>query len=189
MTPSEKSMLRRRDVLREFMSQHVELWRDESPALVVGSRVYDGRADRRTLYRDAVGVDIVDGPGVDIVHNMERAPLPDSWERYGVVDCVSVLEHSRAPWALAAEIERSMRIGGKLVLSVPWVWRFHGYPDDYWRFTPAGVRALFPRISWDAMALSSCGELHKRLDVVPVVEHRDFPHFARTEVLAIGTRV
>ena len=35
------------------------------------------------------------------------------------------------------------------MLSVPFAWKFHGYPSDYWRFTREGVKKLFPRIDWD----------------------------------------
>jgi len=44
---------------------------------------------------------------------------------------------------------RLLKPGGKVVLSVPFAWKFHGYPSDYWRFTREGVKKLFPRIDWD----------------------------------------
>ena len=34
-------------------------------------------------------------------------------------------------------------------LSVPFAWKFHGYPSDYWRFTREGVLKLFPGIVFE----------------------------------------
>ena len=36
-----------------------------------------------------------------------------------------------------------------MFLSVPWVWRFHGYPSDYWRFSPEALKFLFPGFKID----------------------------------------
>ena len=33
--------------------------------------------------------------------------------------------------------------GGVIFVSVPFTWEYHGYPDDYWRFTPAAIEYLF----------------------------------------------
>jgi len=33
-------------------------------------------------------------------------------------------------------------------MSVPWVWRYHAYPDDYFRFSWRGIETLFPEFSW-----------------------------------------
>ena len=71
--------------------------------LVVGSKVYGKKQDRRELYRKAVGVDLFEGDGVDFVHDMET-PLPESVGTFAHVDCVSVLEHVRRPWLMAANI-------------------------------------------------------------------------------------
>jgi len=34
-------------------------------------------------------------------------------------------------------------------VSVPFAWKFHGYPSDYWRFTPQAIRLLFPDLVFD----------------------------------------
>ena len=46
-------------------------------------------------------------------------------------------------------IESSLKIGGFVVWATPWVWRMHGYPEDYWRFTPKGIQELFSKITWE----------------------------------------
>ena len=50
---------------------------------------------------------------------------------------------------MAANITRLLGANGCLYVSVPHAWKFHGYPSDYWRFTPEGVKKLFPDLSFD----------------------------------------
>lgn len=49
----------------------------EGRTLVVGSKCYGEKQDRRKLYADAIGIDLFDGDGVDQVHDLEQ-PLPKS---------------------------------------------------------------------------------------------------------------
>ncbi len=81
----------------------------EGRTLIVGSHVYGGREDRRKLYKKAVGVDMIAGPGVDVVADLEdTGSIMDLWTGDGPfdhVECRSVLEHSRRPWRLARNIE------------------------------------------------------------------------------------
>ena len=58
------------------------------------------------------------------------------------------MEHVAKPWLAAKNIENILKHGGLLIWTTPWVWRIHGYPSDYWRFTPNGVRQLFSCINW-----------------------------------------
>ena len=153
--------------------------------LIVGSRIFPTREDRRLRYADAVGIDADIGPGVDVVHDME-SPLPAEL-KFAHVECTSVLEHCPRPWKVAAVIEDAMIQGGTLLLSVPFVWRWHGYPSDYFRFTADGVRVLFPRIEWDLLmyAGETLTEDHD-LQVRDQEKHRFLP---RCEVYGFGRRV
>lgn len=120
----------------------------DGPALEVGSLQVGSNPNFRGVYKGNkyVGVDMRPGPGVDVVCNIESA-IPVSGE-FALVICCSVLEHVRDPWEAAANITLITRHGGQLYVSVPWVWRYHPYPDDYWRFSWSGVKALFPDFEW-----------------------------------------
>lgn len=122
---------------------------NQGRTLIVGSAVYGGKPDRRLLYPDCLGIDMQTGYGVDMVHDMEEGRLPELFDH---VECLSVLEHSRRPWLMAQHIQESMRAGATIYLSVPFVWRFHGYPSDYWRMTHAAVVGIFDRIDFEAIA-------------------------------------
>lgn len=154
--------------------------------LIVGSRIFSDREDRRRRYADVLGVDMQAGDGVDRVLNLEE-PLPADIGRFEHVECMSVLEHSRRPWLLAANLQKLMRKESTIFLSVPFVWRVHDYPGDYWRFTQDGVRSLFPGILWHRMA--NVSDQLKMNDMVPVMDSPDgHPYLARTEVLGFGVR-
>lgn len=115
--------------------------------LVVGSRCYGAEADRRNLYKDAVGVDLEPGDGVDIIHDLE-SPLPKT-HKYDHIDCCSVLEHCQRPWLVADTLIKCMKPGASILLKVPFVWRVHNYPGDYWRFTIQSFDILFPGVKWE----------------------------------------
>lgn len=155
---------------------------DDRSVLIVGSKIYGGR-NWRKKYPDAIGVDMLDGEGVDYVMNLESERLPAG--KFSHIDCTSVLEHSKKPWAMAENLEQSLAIGGTISLSVPFVWRVHGYPSDYWRFTVEAVKILFPRITWEILHYES--NKH-RVKLPAVIALNDRPYFERTEVVGVGVR-
>lgn len=66
----------------------------------------------------------------------------------GVFDsilCNQVLEHVFNPDEFLTEIVRVMRPGGKLLLTVPFVWDEHEQPHDYARYSSFGLQALFEK--------------------------------------------
>jgi len=153
-------------------------------ALVVGSKQYDDKPDRRALYEDGFGVDIEDGPGVDWVHDMEQ-PLPAELGKFAHVDCVSVLEHVQRPWKMAESIEACLMEGGSILISVPFVWRLHAYPSDYWRMTAEALPILFPSVEWRTRKYLVNGRFRK---LVPGMQNHG-AWLARAELIAYGVKV
>lgn len=64
-------------------------------------------------------------------------PLPD--ESCDVVLSTQVLEHVDDPAAYLREAFRLLRPGGALVLSTHGIMYYHPDPEDYWRWTSAGL--------------------------------------------------
>lgn len=64
-------------------------------------------------------------------------------ESFSLIVCTGLLEHIADPPALAAEFHRILKPGGRLVLSTSAVFPFHSAPDNYFHFTPYGLRHLF----------------------------------------------
>lgn len=174
----------------EFERAHVRPNLGSGRVLVAGSKVYKGREDRRAKYIAAgvhvVGVDALPGEGVDIIADLETADVA-KLGNFVHVDCLSVLEHSRRPWMVADTIESVMELGATLFLSVPFVWREHGYPSDYFRFTIEGVRCLFPKIQWRCLTYGHTTFATNMAGMgLRVNGHKYFP---RTEVFGFGVRV
>ena len=125
---------------------------------------------------------MLDGPGVDHVLNLE-GQLPRGLGLFDHIECISVLEHAPRPWLLAANLERLMAPGCTLHVTVPFVWRIHAYPNDYWRMTPEALPLLFPSITWEQRMLAGSALV---TDQVQRVKLRGFPYMARTETCGFG---
>lgn len=59
--------------------------------------------------------------------------------------CNQVLEHVFNPDEFLGEIQRVLKPGGKLLLTVPFVWDEHEQPHDFVRYSTFGLRALFEK--------------------------------------------
>ncbi len=144
--------------------QQVELIRSlaarmQGPILEIGSKRYGGPPtffDYRTLFSSGtkyIGVDLEQGDGVDLVIDMTSDPGTIR-ERLGGVRfnsliCLSVLEHVKNIAAFAKNVDSFMNQGAMMIISVPFVWEVHAFPDDYWRFTPRAIEFLFPNVDFD----------------------------------------
>ena len=151
-------------------SENVESWIRKyaklarGPVLEIGARRFGEYIDVRSLFpdvRDFVGCDLEPGENVDIVLDIS-APFADvnkrlGGRRFATIFCTSVLEHIADVFSACSNISKLLDRGGVLFLSVPFVFRFHAYPNDYWRFTPEAVRVLFPKLNF---------EMHRRAGVM-----------------------
>lgn len=64
-------------------------------------------------------------------------------DRFDIVVCTEVLEHTLQPFDAVNEIMRVLKPGGVALISTPYNFRIHGPLPDCWRFTEHGLRALF----------------------------------------------
>ncbi len=129
----------------------------DGPVLEVGSKEYGSTSTFRDFYSgcEYVGLDMSEGAGVDVVADLTRTIGPLKEGHFALAICCSVLEHVEKPWLFAPNLTRVVRPGGKLYMSVPWVWRYHAYPDDYFRFSHRGVMSLFDDFDWAATFFST----------------------------------
>lgn len=138
----------------KFIESHRDLF--TGPYLEVGSHDYGSTQNIRSLIgsTDYVGVDMIEGQGVDIALDLtgpfEGIDAALKGQRFGSIFCLCVLEHCAQPFAMGENLTRLLAPGGRIMISVPFAWKFHGYPSDYWRFTHEGIKKLFPRLNFDA---------------------------------------
>lgn len=93
--------------------------------------------------------------------------LPIKGPKYDVGICMDLLEHTSDPFLVAKNIKNSLKKGGILFVTVPFIWEIHYYPSDYWRFTPQGVEQLF-----NDMYIEVIGLVRDKSDDESVPRHR-----------------
>jgi len=98
--------------------------------------------DLRHLFagRDFLGTDMREGPGVDRVEDLRALGFADG--EVGTALCLDTLEHCEDPVTACRELHRVVGARGVCVISSVMLFGIHGYPNDYWRFTPEGFRSL-----------------------------------------------
>jgi SAM-dependent methyltransferase len=92
----------------------------------------------------------------DVFYDGQRFPFDDG--AFDAVLCNQVLEHVFNPDQFLGEIRRVMIPGGRLLLTVPFVWDEHEQPWDYARYSSFGLKALLERHGLHVL------EQHKLLD-------------------------
>lgn len=128
--------------------------------LEIGSKDYGNTASLRGIYKDVeyIGTDLEDGKNVDIVCDLQKTIKPFDGRTFDLALCFSTLEHVEKPWIVAKNISKLVADGGHLCFSAPWVWRYHPYPDDYFRYSPSAIRSLFPDFHFFDVHLSTMAE-------------------------------
>lgn len=76
----------------------------------------------------------------DYFYNGETFPFPDG--EFDSIVTNQVFEHVFNPTCFLSEINRVMRDGGFLLITVPFVWDEHEQPFDYARYSSFGLKYL-----------------------------------------------
>jgi len=134
--------------LRGVARAMIESFELPGPVLEVGSFQVAGQEkliDLRGLFsgRDYIGIDFRAGPGVDVVADVENLPVATG--SVGTVLAFSVFEHVKRFWRGFEEVHRVLRPDGVFLVCTPFYFHVHGYPNDYWRFTPEAFEMLLER--------------------------------------------
>ena len=131
-------------LVRDFVADVAAAVELSEPIVEFGAlQVEPGQdADLRPLFagREFIGTDFRDGPGVDRVEDLRALGFADG--AVGTAICVETLEHCEDPLTACRELARVVAEGGVCVVSAPMLLGIHGYPDDYFRFTPSGLGSM-----------------------------------------------
>jgi SAM-dependent methyltransferase len=85
------------------------------------------------------------------------AALPFGSAVFDGAICTEVLEHVPDDRALLTELARVLRPGGVLVVTVPFMFRYHPDPADYRRYTPDGLAAALERAGFSVDTATGLG--------------------------------
>lgn len=169
--------------IRNYLIDNIDAF--TAPVLEVGSMLPDTGngpawwAYSRNLMPEGtewVGLDFFSGPCVDVVADIEKqTQFPDGY--FSLVLCSEVMEHLYDPRAALLEMYRVLAPGGQILITTLFSFPIHGYPSDYWRFTPHCME----RLLWDAgfkdVKVQSAGSVDFFLanDAPGACEHKTAP--------------
>lgn len=93
-------------------------------------------------------------------------PLDIADESYDTVILSDVLEHIAEPQQLMSEIQRVLKVGGTLIMNVPFYYFLHERPYDYFRYTEFALSHLAVKAGMEVIELkATAGVLEVMSDV------------------------
>lgn len=115
-------------------------------ALDVGSFDINGSVRRVIGHKVQrfIGIDMREGPGVDVVMNGHDIIPRYTEESFDLITCCETLEHDDQFWLTVENMRKALKPGGWLFISTPSIYFFpHDFPSDYYRFTPQVYTDVF----------------------------------------------
>jgi SAM-dependent methyltransferase len=152
----ELSYSLRRQYIDEYLAREL--------AALVSSQLLDlggvkreqrGRTDASTYIEQVTAVNISREKGADA--QADAAALPFADESYAAVLCSEVLEHVRNPLEVLKQIERVLKPSGVLLVTVPFLFRQHGDPSDYGRYTEWYWAETLRKLGFDRISIEKQG--------------------------------
>lgn len=103
------------------------------------------KEDILNIAEEYIGVDwensLHNQTNVDIFANIcEKLPFDDGYA--DTVTSFQVLEHLAEPHFFLSECYRILKSGGRIFITVPFMWHVHEEPHDYFRYTKYGLEYL-----------------------------------------------
>jgi hypothetical protein len=134
--------------------------RGHGQILEIGSRARSGNVYRDFIPAEMayVGLDILDGPNVDVVgdaHELSRHFAPDTFD---AAYSIAVFEHLLMPWKAAVELNKVMKVGAIVFIQSHQTFPLHEQPWDFWRFSDRAWHAIFNRFTGFEIVETGLGE-------------------------------
>lgn len=131
---------------REIAKESLVYWpTPQADVLEVGAFDVNGnvRSIVQTKVKSYLGTDLITGPGVDLIVKAEDLLSQFGPEKFDVVLCTEMLEHTRNWPAAICNMLAVLKIGGIFLLTTrsPGMY-YHPFPEDHWRFTEEDVKVI-----------------------------------------------
>jgi SAM-dependent methyltransferase len=95
-------------------------------------------------------------PGIDIVGDVLHPDIADA--SFDTIISNQVMEHVKKPWIMVEQMARMLRPDGLCIATAPFTYPFHADPNDYFRFTEAGMKTLFEDAGLEIVLCTKYGE-------------------------------
>lgn len=161
----EKARNRSRQGLYEFLDPLFETFDSGLNILQIGSDgdVYEKlmvQAEKRGF--KVTTCDIVEEKNPDILGDLCTLDLGD--EVYDIVVCSEVIEHLHSPHLAVDNIYKALKKGGKLIVTIPFMFPIHADPFDFVRYTKAGLKNLLKM--FDSVDVKERNSYFEAIDVL-----------------------
>ena len=120
-----------------------------------GDCVY--KEDIEEVADEYIGVDWHDSQHecgeVDVWADLTEAlPFPDDYAN--TIVSFQVMEHLPEPIGFLSECFRILMPGGRIIVTVPFMWGIHEEPQDYYRYTRYGLQYLLGKAGFENIEIS-----------------------------------
>ncbi len=149
LTISNPGHQARKGIQAYYLTEEFFRWVEDSQAplkiVEIGSRARSNitRRERIANRHEYIGVDIKQGPNVDIVadaHELSQIFEPGSID---AIFGMAVFEHLAMPWKVAIEVNKVLRPHGRAMFLTTQSWPVHESPFDFFRFSKESWASLF----------------------------------------------
>lgn len=181
MPRNQRTLLRRtlptahKTILNRFAEPRLRELQGDIVVIGAGKEPYATLMPRAAAI---VATDIDKHEGIDLVADAHALPFPP--EAFDCLVAIEVFEHLHDPRQAAAEVLRVLKRNGTALVTVPFLFRVHGDPYDFQRWTSRGLEVLFQDFS-EVTVQPFGNRLHVISDIVttaagPMVLLRIFNH-------------
>jgi len=139
--------------------------------LEIGSRNRSGYVSKDNMvphWFNYTGTDIIAGDNVNVVCDAHHIGSFFQRRYFDYVFSLNVFEHLLIPWKVVLEINKILKIGGKVMIFTHQTMPLHDTPCDYWRFSDKAWQALFNKDTGFVITYSGMGDA---VDVVAQKAH------------------
>lgn len=125
----------RRSQIDKFFHRHISALKKPKLVLDLGGHKVRkrGKFDIGLYELETVYLNLTDHKQPDLLGDAAYIPHPQ--DCFDIVICAELLEHVQFPTDVLEEAFRVLKPGGQIIITVPFLFRVHGDPHDYGRYT------------------------------------------------------
>lgn len=95
-----------------------------------------------------INFDFSENTGINtIIKNIVNDDFSEYYNYADIIYTNNTFEHIINPFIAANNIFNMLKNKGILFIRVPFSYRYHPVPNDYWRFSPTGLQSLFSKLT------------------------------------------
>ena len=93
--------------------------------------------------------DAIKNESIDDICDVLNLKYPE--EHFDTIVSTQVIEHIPNPYRMVSQIRKVLKVGGKAILTAPFLVPMHSDPDDYFRFTKDGLSEIFKQAGFEIL--------------------------------------